>query len=93
MLCGSPRVFVRRMLQSRLRHGPGMYDSLALLQARWWRRATPIVLQLFCELWAAILTQTQSGIVCQPGCAAGEVEKKCYTVLAPGGTYAHIFNE
>ena len=25
--------------------------------------------------------------------AAGEVEKKCYTVLAPGGTYAHIFNE
>ncbi|CAL5224697.1 g7424 [Coccomyxa viridis] len=23
----------------------------------------------------------------------GEVEKRCYTVLAPGGTYAHIFNE
>ena len=26
------------------------------------------------------------------GCA-GEVEKKSYTVLAPGGTYAHIYNE
>ncbi len=23
----------------------------------------------------------------------GEVEKKSYTVLAPGGTYAHIYNE
>ena len=26
------------------------------------------------------------------GCA-GEVEKKSYTVLAPGGTYGHIYNE
>ena len=26
------------------------------------------------------------------GCA-GEVEKKSYSVLAPGGTYAHIYNE